>query len=244
MKCVVLAAGYATRLYPITKNFPKPLLQVKGKTVLDWLLDDLTYNCGIDEIFVVTNHKFASIFQKWADEKKYNISIIDDNTTTNENRLGAVNDLKLAIKSKNINEDLLVIAGDNLLDFSLASFVDFAKQKKASCILAYYENDESKLTKSGVVNFDQTGKVNFMEEKPKKPSSNWVVPPFYYLIKNDINLLDEAINSGCGVDAPGSFIGWLAKNSTLYAKEMPGKRFDIGDIISYNKVKEEYEITK
>ena len=104
MKCVVLAAGYATRLYPLTKNFPKPLLQVNGKPVLDWLLDDLTDNCGIDEVFVVSNHKFASIFQSWADEKKYKVSVIDDNTTSNENRLGAVNDLNLVIKTRNLNQ--------------------------------------------------------------------------------------------------------------------------------------------
>lgn len=241
MKCVVLAAGYATRLYPLTKNFPKPLLQVSGKPVLDWLLDDLTDNCAIDEVFVVSNHKFASIFQSWADEKKYKVSVIDDNTTSNENRLGAVNDLNLVIKTRNLNEDLLVVAGDNLLNFSLKSFIDFAKTKKTSCILSYYEGDKNKLSKSGVVKFDQTGRVISMEEKPKNPSSNWVVPPFYYLFKEDLKLIDKAINDGCSVDAPGSFIGWLATNSTLFAKKMTGKRFDIGDIHSYNKVKEEFE---
>ena len=136
MKCIIIAAGYATRLYPLTENFPKPLLEVGEKPILDWLIQDVEDQ--IDEFIVVTNHKFANIFEKWAEEKR-NVRIIDDLTESNETRLGAVRDIQLA--AKEIDDDVLVMAGDNLLDFSLKGFINFAKQKKTSCVMCHEEND-------------------------------------------------------------------------------------------------------
>lgn len=128
MKCLILAAGYATRLYPLTENFPKPLLKVGEKSILDWLVDDLVETTDIDEFVVISNHKFAQHFEDWKNNKKkvrpYEITVIDDGTSTNETRLGAVKDIQLAVEMLNISDDLLVMAGDNVLDFSLSAFVD------------------------------------------------------------------------------------------------------------------------
>ena len=129
MKCLILAAGYATRLYPLTENFPKPLLTVGDKTILDWLLDDINASGEIDEYVVISNHKYAEHFEKWAKEKSYKITVVDDGTVSNETRLGAVKDVQFAIEKLSIESDMLVIAGDNVLDFSLTKFIDYAKKK-------------------------------------------------------------------------------------------------------------------
>ena len=142
MKCLILAAGYATRLYPLTENFPKPLLEVGGKTILDWLIDDIDICGEIDEYVVISNHKFAHHFDAWAKNNSHNITVVDDGTSTNETRLGAVCDIQFAIDKLSLDDDMLVIAGDNLLDFSLTHFVDYAKRKQSSCIMRYYEHDE------------------------------------------------------------------------------------------------------
>ena len=155
MKCLILAAGYATRLYPLTENFPKPLLKVGDKTILDWLVDDIDGAHLVDEFVVISNHKFATHFQQWADTKPQKITVVDDGTSTNETRLGAVKDIQFAIDALGIDDDMLVIAGDNVLDFSLQKFVHYAVEKGTSCILRYYEPEEKKLLKSGVVTIDE-----------------------------------------------------------------------------------------
>lgn len=241
MKCLILAAGYATRLYPLTENFPKPLLEVKGKTILDWLIEDIDSLGMVDEYVVISNHKFAHHFDTWASESKYNITVVDDGTSTNETRLGAVKDIHFAIDKLSIDDDMLIIAGDNLLDFSLTKFMEYAKSKDASCVMRYYEADKLRLTKSGVASVDGTDLITDMEEKPAEPRSNWCCPPFYYYTKEDAKLIEKGINSGCGVDAPGSYIAWLCKQTKVYAMEMPGKRYDIGNLESYEKVQNEYE---
>ncbi len=241
MKCLVLAAGYATRLYPLTENFPKPLLKVQDKSILDWLIDDIDSLNTVDEYVVISNHKYACHFEKWASGKNQKITVIDDGTTSNETRLGAVKDIDFAISKLNIDDDILVIAGDNLLDFSLTKFISYAKNKKTSSIMRYYESNISKLQKCGVVEIDSNDKIISMEEKPKEPKSNWCCPPFYYYIKDDVKFVKKGIESGCGVDAPGSFIAWLISKTTVHAMEMPGSRYDIGNLESYNKVQEEYK---
>lgn len=241
MKCLILAAGYATRLYPLTENFPKPLLTVGDKTILDWLIEDIDSLGIVDEYVVISNHKFAHHFDTWASESKYNITVVDDGTSTNETRLGAVKDIQFAIDKLSIDDDMLVIAGDNLLDFSLTKFMEYAKSKNASCVMRYYEADSKKLTKSGVASVDDADLIIDMEEKPANPKSNWCCPPFYYYTQEDAKLIEKGINSGCGVDAPGSYIAWLCKQTKVYAMEMPGKRYDIGNLESYEKVQKEYK---
>ena len=314
MKCIILAAGYATRLYPLTENFPKPLLEVSGKPILDWLIDDMSQTGLIDEYIVISNHKFAPIFQTWASSKvegtqskglsqrdsvegtqskglsqrtpvegtksmglsqrtpvegtqtkglsqrnslrpnpldlepnaldlrpnPLDIKVLDDGTSSNETRLGAVRDIQFAIDQLNLDDDLLVMAGDNLLDFSLGDFIRYAKDKQATCVMRYYENDEARLHKTGVAEIDADGRILSMEEKPANPKSHWCIPAFYYYTREDTRLIKKGIDSGCGVDAPGSFIAWLATQTTVYTYEMPGRRYDIGTLASYEAVKNSF----
>lgn len=247
MKCLFLAAGYATRLYPLTENFPKPLLEVAGKTILDWLIDDLAQTGMIDEYIVISNHKFAHIFEEWVEEikskdegRRTKITIIDDGTTNNENRLGAVKDIQFAIEQLQLDDDLLVMAGDNLLDFSLGDFIHYGKEKNATCVMRYYEAEEAKLHKTGVAEVAADDRLIAMEEKPAQPKSHWCIPAFYYYTKEDSHLIKKGIESGCGIDAPGSFIAWLCQQTKVYAWEMPGKRYDIGNLASYEEVKKTF----
>ncbi len=240
MKCLILAAGYATRLYPLTENYPKPLLKVGEKTILDWLIDDIDTSGLVDEFVVISNHKFAHHFEEWATTKTQKITVVDDGTESNETRLGAVKDIQFAIDSLSIDDDMLVIAGDNVLDFSLTKFVSYAKDKNTSCIMRYFEAEKKKLQKCGVVTIDENDLILGMEEKPLEPRSNWCCPPFYYYTKEDAKLVDEGIASGCGTDAPGSYVAWLCTKTRVHAMEMPGRRYDIGNLESYAKVQEEY----
>ena len=248
MKCLILAAGYATRLYPLTENFPKPLLEVGGKPILDWLIDDMNQTGLIDEYIIISNHKFAHIFQDWADKRNlmFNVKclILDDGTSSNETRLGAVKDIQFAIAQLHLNDDLLVMAGDNLLDFSLSGFINFALEKQATCVMRYYEADEARLHKTGVAEIDEEGLILSMEEKPAKPKSHWCIPAFYYYSREDARLIKKGIESGCGIDAPGSFIAWLSTQTKVYTYEMPGKRYDIGTLASYEEVKQFFDRTK
>ena len=244
MRCLILAAGYATRLYPLTENFPKPLLKVRDKAILDWLLEDMQNSAGIEEYIVISNHKFASVFERWAQEKRlqgYPVRVLDDGTSSNETRLGAVKDVQFTVETLGLSGDLLVLAGDNLLDFSLCRFIDYAKQKGKSCIMRYYEADDARLKKSGVVSVDENDLVLEMTEKSPTPATHWCCPAFYYYTAEDAKRIPDAIADGCGTDAPGSFIAWLCRHSPVYAMEMPGARYDIGDIKSYEAVQENYK---
>ena len=236
MKCLFLAAGYATRLYPLTENYPKPLLDVAGRSILDRLIDDLDATGLIDGYGVVTNHKFAGHFRDWAAAYGGRVQVVDDGTSTNETRLGAVRDIKYAVDALGLDDDLLVLAGDNLLSFSLASFLDYAAAKGTSCIMRYREPSVRRLRKSGVVMIARDGRVLSMEEKPAVPQSHWCCPPFYFYKKADLARLDEALAAGCGVDAPGSLAAWIASVSPVYAMIMPGPRYDIGTLDSYRAV--------
>ncbi len=241
MKCLILAAGYATRLYPLTENFPKPLLKVKDKAILDWLIDDIDTLGAVDEYIVISNHKFAHHFDDWAKNRNQKITVVDDGTSSNETRLGAVKDIQFAIDKLSLDGKMLVIAGDNLLDFSLTKFIEYALEKDTSCIMRYYEANEQKLLKCGVVTIDNNDKILEMTEKSPTPATHWCTPPFYFYTKEDAKLVKKGIESGCGVDAPGSYISWLCKQTTVHAMEMPGKRYDIGNLESYEQVQKEYK---
>ena len=240
MKCLILAAGYATRLYPLTRNMPKPLLKVGEKTILDWLVDDIDTSGAVDQYIVISNHKYASHFQRWAAGRGQPISIVDDGTCANENRLGAVRDIQFAIDRLKLHDDLLIIAGDNVLDFSLARFIQYAQEKKTSCAMRYYETDENRLKKSGVAELGEDGVLLSLEEKPEQPKSPWCTPPFYFYTARDAARIREAIDNGCGTDAPGSLLAWMCQRSTVHSMEMPGRRYDIGSLESYEQVKTAY----
>ena len=239
MTGIILAAGYATRMYPLTLNFPKPLLEVGGKKIIDHLLED-GERSGIERFIVVSNHKFISLFREWA-EGKENVMVLDDGSVDNEHRIGAVKDIEFAIEKAGINDDTLILAGDNVLDFSLSSFIEYGKKKGTSCIMRHLESDKARLRKTGVVVIDQSDLVLSMEEKPKEPKSEWAVPTFYYYVKEDLPLIKEGIENGCGTDAPGSFVSYLAERRPVHAFLMPGKRFDVGSIEGYEKIRKEYK---
>ncbi len=241
MKCVILAAGYATRLYPLTENFPKPLLKVGQKTILDWLLEDIHTADLVEEYIVISNHKFATHFQNWADSHTLPITVVDDGTSTNETRLGAVCDIQFAIDQLKLDDDLLISAGDKVLDFSLTHFIRYAQKKDTSCTMRYFEADEKRLRKSGVSEIGENELLLSLEEKPAHPKSNWCTPPFYFYKAADVKKIQNAIESGCGTDAPGSLAAWMCQHSTLHSMEMPGSRYDIGDLESYQKVQETYK---
>lgn len=198
MKCLILAAGYATRLYPLTENFPKPLLDVKGKAILDWLIDDIDTLGAIDEYVVISNHKFARYFEAWAKTKPMKIAVVDDGTSTNETRLGAVCDIQFAISSLGLDDDMLVIAGDNVLDFSLTRFIAYAEEKTTSCVMRYYEPSERKLRGCGVVTIDDKDLILNMTEKSPNPATHWCCPPFYFYTREDAKLVKTGIEAGCG----------------------------------------------
>lgn len=242
MKNIIIAAGYATRLYPLTENFPKPLLKIGASTILDRMLADLDTIPDIDRHIIVTNHRFAPIFREWVSQTDYSkpITIIDDGTETNETRLGAVRDLLLAIDKEAIDDDIMVLAADNILDFSFQGFVDYFKQKGTSVIMCHHEPELRKLQRTGVIGVDQEMKVLQMQEKPEHPVSNWAVPPFYIYSRSDLTLIKDCMAHGCGFDAPGNLARYLTDVSTLHAWQMPGARFDIGSLDSYREAQSRF----
>ena len=239
MKCILLAAGDATRLYPLTENFPKPLLKVGEKTILDWLMDDIKEL--VDEFIVISNHKFAGHFQDWSRNHTLPITVVDDGTSTNETRLGAVKDIQYAVEKLGIDEDVLVLAGDNVLDFSLVPFVWFGQENGCSCIMCYEENELAKQQRTAIITISPDSVITSYEEKPVNPKSNLAVPPFYYYLARDVKRIPEALDAGCGYDAPGSFAAWLSSQTTMKAYRMPGNRYDIGNLESYEKIKASYK---
>ena len=232
MKCVVIAAGYATRLGELTKNFPKPLLKIGENTILGRMLDDIDKIPEIDEHIIITNHKFAGIFEEWKKDLHYSKPI-----TT---RLGAVCDLLFAMDKLHIDEDLLVVAADNLLFFSFQEFVDFAKAKQTSCIMCHEQPSIEKLQRTGVVELDENYRVLGMEEKPQVPKSHWAVPPFYIYLKKDLDLVRHSVENGCGKDAPGNLAHYMVEHTTMHAWPMSAGRFDIGSLDTYYEAVEKF----
>jgi len=288
MITIVLAAGYATRLYPLTENFPKPLLEIGSSTILGRLLDDIDTIPQVTGHIIVTNAKFAGMFQEWADKRQgldsgklscktsaslhpshcadaggplpftrpraatvlqeslpasstKPVKVLNDGTNTNENRLGAVRDLLLAIDTYGINDDILVVAADNILDFSLRGFVEEFRRKGTSMIMCHNEPEVYKLQRTGVIEVDSDFRVLQMQEKPQVPVSHWAVPPFYIYRKEDLPLIKSSIAEGCGFDAPGNLAHYLVDRTVIHAWPMPAGRFDIGSLDTYEQAKQKYK---
>ena len=242
MKNIVIAAGYATRLGELTKNFPKPLLKIGANTILGRMLDDIDRIPEIDEHIIITNHKFAHIFEQWKLGTAYQkpITIIDDGTETNDTRLGAICDLLFAMEKLGVDDDMLVVAADNLLFFSFKEFVDFANEKGTSCIMCHEQPSIEKLQRTGVVVLDENNRVMNMEEKPEHPKSHWAVPPFYIYKKHDLDLIRHSVESGCGKDAPGNLAHYMVDRTTIHAWPMSAGRFDIGSLDTYYEACEKF----
>ena len=237
MKNIVIAAGYATRLGELTRNYPKPLLKIGDNTILGRMLDDIDTISDIDEHIIVTNHKFAPVFETWKEQQHYQkpITIVDDGTETNDTRLGAVCDLLLAMERCHVDDDMLVVAADNLLFFRFQEFVDFARQKHTSCIMCHEQPSIEKLQRTGVIVVDDEMRVLDMEEKPREPRSHWAVPPFYLYMKHDLPTVRRAVADGCGKDAPGNLAHYMTEHTTMHAWPMTAGRFDIGSPDTYRE---------
>ncbi len=243
MKCLLLGAGYATRLYPLTKDRPKPLLPVAGVPILQRICERVFKVKGIDRIYLVTNHRFVSHYYNWLRDYQEQrafpvpVEIFDDMTTTPDDRLGAIGDIQFAIKSARIRDDLLVIAGDNLIQFELQNFVGFAQPKGTSLCLKDLQS-RKQVSLYGAVEVDPHGKIVDFEEKPPKPRSTLVSIGVYYFRARHLSLFKQYLDEGLNKDAPGFYLQWLFGKIDVHAYVIKGEWFDIGDIDSYNLANE------
>jgi len=240
MKAIVLVAGYASRLYPLTLNKPKALLTLNHTTLLDFLVKKITYIDDINEVILVSNHKFYDQFEDWKAgyKGKLKITVLDDGTSTNETRLGAIGDLQFAIEKLNIDDDIMLLVSDNYFTFSLKDFYDFHKQKGTDCILVTTFDDLEYLGKNfGVVNVDSDGKVLKMVEKPGGiPDSNIGAYASYIYKKDTVKMVKQYLDEGNNKDAPGNFPSWLCSRKPVYAYSFKGNCYDIGTIDVYNSL--------
>ena len=230
MKALILAAGYATRLYPLTKNLPKPLLEVGGRTILDYLVDQLEAVPAIERVFLITNHQFLPFFERWRDARAGTkpVQLIDDGTTCNEDRLGAIGDLTFALKHADLNDDLLVCAADNILRFPLSEFVSAFQSQPASHLCVHWVEDVQRLRRTGIAVLNDENRVVEFAEKPSEPKSHWAVPPLYIFLRRTLPRVRAYHAAGGSPEAPGHFIEWLCRLEPVYAFKITGSVLDIG----------------
>lgn len=244
MIVLILAAGYATRLYPLTLDTPKSLLKVGNKTILEHIFRKISEVSGVKKCFIVTNQKFFDNFKIWAQCFQFGVplEIINDETTSNENRLGAIRDIEFVIKKKDIDEDLLVIGGDNLFEFSLKDFVEFAKLHKPDSSFAVFDiRDIEKAKQYGVVKLNELKEVINFEEKPKIPQSTLISTCIYYFPKEKLRLFSDFLSFANKTDAPGNYIKWLSENDKIYGFAFKEAWYDIGDIKSLEEADKKYK---
>ena len=233
MKVLILAAGYATRLYPLTLTQPKPLLTVAGQPMIEYVLDNLAPMGGIDRVYVVTNAKFAQHFQDWsntyrATKSKLDFTIINDGSTDDSNKLGAIGDLHLVITKEKVDDDLMVVAGDNLFSESLKDYGRYCREKNAPVLAVYDVGNLQEITKYNSISIDKDEKITFFEEKPKNPTSTLTGIALYYYPKSDLPLIKQYVAEGNNPDQPGRLVQWLYQRTPVYTWRVPGIWFDIG----------------
>ncbi len=238
MKAIILAAGYGTRLYPLTVDTPKPLLDIGGKPLIEHILIRVAEIPGVDEIVIVTNDKFYDVFMEWQEayNSKISIKVLNDGTSSNEDRLGAIGDIDFAVKNENIDDDVLVVAGDNLFDFSLVHLHDFFRKKKASVVaLNDLKEKEKAAKKFGVAEIDNDQRIVGFEEKPEFPKSSLASTACYFFTKSDLEELEKCIRERRKPDNLGDFIKYLSSKKHVYGYIFTEKWFDIG---SYEHLRE------
>jgi glucose-1-phosphate thymidylyltransferase len=233
MKVIILAAGYATRLYPLTLTQPKPLLPVAGKPMIEHVLDNLAPINGIDRVYVVTNAKFAGHFQNWSEnyratKSKLNFTVVNDGTTDDKNKLGAIGDVHYVIQSQNVDDDLIVVAGDNLFSEKLAEFGKFCREKNAPVLALYDVGNLEEIKKYNSISTDAGGRITFFEEKPKNPTSTLTGIALYFYPKSAIALIKQYVAEGNNPDQPGRLVQWLYPRTPVFTWRVPGIWFDIG----------------
>jgi len=228
MKALILAAGYATRLRPLTDEVPKQLLPVGGRPMLDWILDKIRGVEEVDAVHLVTNSRFADDFARWAEGN--GVVVHDDGTDTNETRLGAVGDLEFVIEAAAIDDDLLVVAGDNLFDFGLDALVGFWRGQAGASVVALYDCGDLELaTHLGIVEVDETGRITYMVEKPSEPPSTLAATATYVFPRAHVPLAARYLAQGHSPDNIGSFVAWLGQQKPLYGFRFEGRWYDIGN---------------
>jgi glucose-1-phosphate thymidylyltransferase len=233
MDVIILAAGYATRLYPLTLEKAKPLLEIAGKPIIEWGLDTLANVPGLGTIYIVTNDKFANDFQAWADryqhrQLQFKFKIINDGSKSDDDKLGAIGDINLVITRESLTKsDLLIVAGDNLFSESLADFVEYAKKTEAT-VAVYDVGDLEKIKKYGNITIDSGGVITHFEEKPEKAQSTLAAVALYYYSREIIPLLTTYLAAGNNPDQPGRFVQWLYTRKPVKTFQIKGKWLDIG----------------
>jgi glucose-1-phosphate thymidylyltransferase len=233
MKVIILAAGYATRLYPLTLTQPKPLLPVAGKPMIDYVLDNLAPIQGIDRIYVVTNTKFAGHFQKWADDyratkSRLNFTVVNDGSTDDTNKLGAIGDIHYVLEHEHVQDDIIVVAGDNLFSEKLDGFGEFCRQKNAPVLALYDVGNLEEIRKYNAISVDKEGRITFFEEKPKNPTSTLTGIALYYYPRTSLPLIRQYVKEGNNPDQPGRLVQWLYPRTPFYTWTVPGIWYDIG----------------
>lgn len=233
MKVIILAAGYATRLYPLTLTQPKPLLPVAGKPMVEYVLDNLAPIGGIDRVIVVTNAKFAGHFQKWADnyratKSKFEFTVVNDGSTDDTNKLGAIGDINYVIDKEKVDDDIIIVAGDNLFSDKLGDFGKFIREKNAPVLAVYDVGNLEEIKKYNSISIDPQGKITFFEEKPKEPKSTLTGIALYYYPRSTIKLIKQYIAEGNNPDQPGRLVQWLYTRTPVYTWRVPGLWYDIG----------------
>lgn len=229
MKALILAAGYATRLYPLTLDRPKALLPVGGKPMLDHLMEQLEQVEGLDEVYVVTNSKFAEAFREWAVARSgLPLRIIDDGTVDDDSKLGAIGDLDLTIREAELDDDLIVLAGDNLFSQSIAPFPVFALGKGGPALGVYDVGDLDTIRRYSVIELDDDDRVTWLEEKPERPRSTLAGIALYFYPRSALRYVREYLQDGNNPDQPGRLVQWLYPRTAVYAWRVPGRWFDVG----------------
>jgi len=237
MKAIILAAGYATRLYPLTLDMPKALLKINNVPIINYIINEINTLEKINYIYLISNNKFAQKFYDWQDNFKIkNLKIINDGTTCEENKLGAIGDINFAINSENIHDDLLIIAGDSFFDFKLKDFYDFYTRVDSHCACAKEFKNNLNLNRYAIALIDKNNKLINLEEKPKKPKSNLVVYASYIYKRSVIKLIEKYLEQNNNPDAPGYFLQWLYKLNNVYIYKINGEFYDIGTHESYKSV--------
>lgn len=234
MRVLILAAGYATRLYPLTLHQPKPLLSVGGRPILEHILDRVCSLAEPVECLIVTNHRFAEAFAGWrknycAARPDLQLKIVDDGSTSEADRLGAVGDLAFVVEREQISEDLLVIAGDNLFDAPLAGFVAYGRRHRKPVVGVYDVGDLEAIRRYNNIRLDEEGRIVFFEEKPKDPAGTLTAIALYYFPPETLEHLRQYLAEGESRDQPGRFIEWLCRRHPVFSWPLPGRWFDIGD---------------
>lgn len=238
MKAIILCAGYATRLYPLTLNKPKPLLEIKGKPMLDYIIDKISIVDDVDEIFIATNNRFYNDFLNWKNSRNFkkSVEIINDGTNSNGDRLGGIGDLDFAIKKGKINDDILVVLGDNYFEFDLNGAVEFFK-KKNECVLAIKDiGNLEEAKKFGVVKAEN-GKIISFVEKPENPDSSHVSTGIYIFPRKSMRLINDYMKTELPKDGPGFLIHYFLKSQDVFAFPLEGFWHDIGDVKTYEMLK-------